>query len=302
MPIYCAMEAVAEHAARPETGSQLDNRRIAAGAIDLAVVLMAGLLLRTLTGGFGMAAAALTVGWGLYYYFALEWTSGQTLGKRVMRLRVARADGDAPGIREAAVRTVLRVVDGIGFYVVGLAAMLATGERRQRLGDLAAGTVVTTSDTVSDESAPPAEEPAAAPIPAPAPPAPAAATPTPVAAPASAEEAVPVPAPAPVEAPARVEAPAPVEEHAPVEAPTPVEAPARVEEPAPAPVAEEPTPAAETSLSLLQPEQPEEETADEVEVKPMEIVSPLELLMAESEKKDAGDAGQQHPGDTGQSA
>ena len=39
-------------------------------------------------------------------------------------------------------RTLLRVVDGVGFYLVGLVSMLATGERRQRLGDLAAGTVV----------------------------------------------------------------------------------------------------------------------------------------------------------------
>ena len=41
-------------------------------------------------------------------------------------------------------RTVLRLVDGLGVYLVGLIAMLATGERRQRLGDLAAGTIVTT--------------------------------------------------------------------------------------------------------------------------------------------------------------
>jgi hypothetical protein len=45
-------------------------------------------------------------------------------------------------MREIAVRTVLRVVDGVGGYIVGLIVMLGTGQRRQRLGDLAAGTIV----------------------------------------------------------------------------------------------------------------------------------------------------------------
>ena len=58
-----------------------------------------------------------------------------------MKLRVVRADGRPAGMREIAVRTVLRVVDGIGLYIVGLIVMLATGQRRQRLGDMAAGTI-----------------------------------------------------------------------------------------------------------------------------------------------------------------
>ena len=53
-----------------------------------------------------------------------------------------RAAGGTPDEREIALRTVLRLVDGIGFYVVGLVVMLRTGERRQRLGDIVAGTAV----------------------------------------------------------------------------------------------------------------------------------------------------------------
>ena len=82
------------------------------------------------------------LGWTLYYYFALESGGGQTVGKKLLKLRVLRADGRPAGMREIAVRTVLRVVDGIGAYIVGLIVMLATGQRRQRLGDLAAGTIV----------------------------------------------------------------------------------------------------------------------------------------------------------------
>jgi hypothetical protein len=50
-----------------------------------------------------------------------------------------RADGRPAGMGEIGVRTILRVIDN---YLVGLIVMLATGERRQRIGDLAAGTIV----------------------------------------------------------------------------------------------------------------------------------------------------------------
>ena len=46
----------------------------------------------------------------------------------------------------------LRVVDGLAFYLLGLIVMLATGERRGRLGDLAAGTIV--ADASSAKAAP----------------------------------------------------------------------------------------------------------------------------------------------------
>jgi uncharacterized RDD family membrane protein YckC len=45
-----------------------------------------------------------------------------------------------------AVRTVLRVIDGLFLYLVGLVVMLVTGERRGRLGDLAAGTMIVSAD------------------------------------------------------------------------------------------------------------------------------------------------------------
>jgi hypothetical protein len=79
------------------------------------------------------------LGWALYYFFALESGGGQTLGKRLMKIRVVRADGRPASMGEIAVRTILRVIDN---YLVGLIVMLATGERRQRIGDLAAGTIV----------------------------------------------------------------------------------------------------------------------------------------------------------------
>jgi uncharacterized RDD family membrane protein YckC len=116
---------------------------VAAGVVDLAVVGVVGAVLSLVAGGeFTPLLGAVTVGWGLFYYFVTESTWGRTLGKRWLGLRVERAAGGTPDEREIALRTILRVVDGIGFYVVGLVVMLRSGERRQRLGDIVAGTAV----------------------------------------------------------------------------------------------------------------------------------------------------------------
>ena len=136
------MNAISQFPARA-SGPRLDNRRVAAGVVDLAVVFVVGAVLSLVAGGeFTPLLGAVTVAWGLFYHFVTESIAGQTLGKRWLGLRVQRASGGTPDEREIALRTVLRLVDGIGFYVVGLVVMLRTGERRQRLGDIVAGTAV----------------------------------------------------------------------------------------------------------------------------------------------------------------
>jgi uncharacterized RDD family membrane protein YckC len=78
-------------------------------------------------------------------YFAIfEWLwSGQTPGKRWLKLRVIREDGRPISFFEAMIRNLIRVIDFIvpPFYSVGLVSVFAT-ERDQRVGDLVAGTVV----------------------------------------------------------------------------------------------------------------------------------------------------------------
>ena len=78
-------------------------------------------------------------------YFALfEWAwSGQTPGKRWLRLRVIREDGRPVTFWEAAARNLVRILDmePFPFYSVGLVSVFVSG-RDQRLGDLVAGTVV----------------------------------------------------------------------------------------------------------------------------------------------------------------
>jgi uncharacterized RDD family membrane protein YckC len=153
------MNAFAQTSARALSGSKLDNRRVLAALIDLAIVggggaaiLVAAGVLGGDGGSLGAPLAGVVVGWALYYYFACESGGGQTVGKKVMRLRVVREDGSPAGMREIAIRTVLRVVDTA---LVGLIAMMATGERRARLGDLAAATMIVSTDGAP--SAAPAE-------------------------------------------------------------------------------------------------------------------------------------------------
>jgi uncharacterized RDD family membrane protein YckC len=80
----------------------------------------------------------------LLYYFTLEARTGQTVGKRLLGLRVLRTDGSQPSAAAITVRTLLRIIDWLPFlYLIGFITTLATGARRRRLGDLAAGTDVT---------------------------------------------------------------------------------------------------------------------------------------------------------------
>jgi uncharacterized RDD family membrane protein YckC len=161
------MNATAQASAASISGPKLDNRRVLAALVDLGIVLAGSLVILfaadALSGDSGEirgALGAVILGWALYYHFAMESGDGQTVGKKLMKIRVVLADGRPAGMREIAVRTVLRVIDGIGGYIVGLVAMLATGQRRQRLGDLAAGTMVV--DASATAYAPPA--PVAAPV------------------------------------------------------------------------------------------------------------------------------------------
>jgi uncharacterized RDD family membrane protein YckC len=74
------------------------------------------------------------------YGWLLEGACGATLGKALVGIRVVGSDGR--GIfSSCAVRNALRVVDGIGFYILG-ALVAGCSSIRQRIGDLFAQTAV----------------------------------------------------------------------------------------------------------------------------------------------------------------
>jgi uncharacterized RDD family membrane protein YckC len=95
-------------------------------------------------GGFYLDGASLIIGIGLclLYFVVLEAMLGATLGKLATNLRVvSAADGTPIGWSAAIVRNLMRLVDGAVLYIIGFIAICPT-EKRQRLGDLVAGTMV----------------------------------------------------------------------------------------------------------------------------------------------------------------
>jgi uncharacterized RDD family membrane protein YckC len=92
----------------------------------------------------GIAVLSVLVFFDLFGYFVLLecLTGGRTLGKLAAGLRAVKLDGQPMGFRRSVVRTVLRLVDVyLTVGMVGLGFILGTS-RNQRLGDLAAGTIV----------------------------------------------------------------------------------------------------------------------------------------------------------------
>lgn len=68
--------------------------------------------------------------------------NGQTIGKRVAGIRVVQANGLPVSFLQVVIRNFLRAVDYMpSYYLVGAICVLAT-QKKQRLGDMAAGTVV----------------------------------------------------------------------------------------------------------------------------------------------------------------
>lgn len=79
--------------------------------------------------------------WGYFTLFEAFW-GGQTPGKRVARIRVIQRSGRSIGLLESLARNLVRYVDQLPFfYAVGVIAMFSS-RQHQRLGDLAAGTLV----------------------------------------------------------------------------------------------------------------------------------------------------------------
>ncbi len=140
-------------------------RRLPAFAIDLVIQLfVGGAALFGLMIAFGsVRAAGVGIGLTMLFWFALfffygglfeTFWNGQTPGKRLLHIRVVALDGQPINGMQAILRNVLRLLDAwplliggqvgiwqFGLWQVGLWAA-AVGDRFQRLGDLAASTMV----------------------------------------------------------------------------------------------------------------------------------------------------------------
>jgi uncharacterized RDD family membrane protein YckC len=108
--------------------------------IAAMVLSLAGLIAPDIAQGLMVIAFfVITVGYSMLF----EWLArGQTLGKKLLRLRVVDAHGLRLQFHQVVMRNLVRFVDMLpAFYLLGgLVSVLSP--RGQRLGDLAAGTVV----------------------------------------------------------------------------------------------------------------------------------------------------------------
>ena len=131
--------------------------RAFAACLDLLLVWMAVGLFSTCARVFLWVSADAVTAMVIIAGFALQvgytmvsetlWR-GQTVGKRVFRLRVMDAQGMRLRWSQTILRNILRVVDLLPvFYLVGGGTAFIS-RRRQRLGDLAAGTVVVVQSDV----------------------------------------------------------------------------------------------------------------------------------------------------------
>lgn len=122
--------------------------RFIAGWFDLVLQLVIIALVAVLV--FSLFGAAVATAVFAVSVFAVVWFyhvlfevlgGGRTPGKRLTHLRVVRDDGTPVDLPTSAIRNLLRIVDLLFLGLPGLLCILFT-RRNQRVGDLAAGTLV----------------------------------------------------------------------------------------------------------------------------------------------------------------
>lgn len=131
--------------------------RFLAWMIDALCLLAAFQLSRTLIQLLGLISEDISTAFATLVFFVirtgyaivLEWFwQGQTIGKRMLGLRVLDVTGLRLQPSQIIIRNLLRAVDSLPlFYLVGGIICLTT-RHGQRLGDLAANTIVTKSTAV----------------------------------------------------------------------------------------------------------------------------------------------------------
>jgi uncharacterized RDD family membrane protein YckC len=124
----------------------------AAVMVGIAAAVLIASIGRTLAGPWIAAAVFLLFFLAYYGYFAFFealW-NGQTPGKRMIRLRVIKDNGQPIRAVESVGRNLLRIVDQLPFlYAIGIASVLLS-KKSKRLGDFVAGTIVVHERALED--------------------------------------------------------------------------------------------------------------------------------------------------------
>ena len=118
--------------------------------ILLAIWLGPGIQLKWLPAAWigGIAIFLLfCVYWGYFAAFEILW-HGQTPGKRAAGVRVVKDTGRPITAIEGIGRNLVRLVDALFFYLVGMVSVLLSSQNK-RLGDYVAGTIVIHDQPIS---------------------------------------------------------------------------------------------------------------------------------------------------------
>ena len=133
--------------------------RFLAWSVDFACIMAAASVLGTTLRLLDLISLDFSRALGILLFFALqigygltcEWFwRGQTVGKRLLRLRVVDAAGLRLQFSQVVIRNLLRFVDMLpAFYLLGGLTTLLNA-RTQRLGDIAASTVVVRTPKIEE--------------------------------------------------------------------------------------------------------------------------------------------------------
>ena len=171
------MRQLLDTTCRVETPESIDLQAEVAGVVPRMLAFALDLLIRFIIFLIVLIAVSLAgrAGEGLFLVvlFLLEWfypvvfevyRGGQTPGKKVFGLVVVNEDLTPVGLGASVIRNLLRSVDFMPFlYGTGLVSLLLT-RRFQRLGDLAAGTLVVYRSEEKIQGELPESRPVAPPI------------------------------------------------------------------------------------------------------------------------------------------
>lgn len=119
-------------------GYTLESIGLAGSAANIVLILLVTAVLLSIMG--------VTHGYFIYYEYK---KNGQTPGKKLMGLRVVTLDGSPLSLGKCVMRETMRYIDTM-LVLPGLLAFLLT-QKRQRLGDLISGTMVSYSRYDSQE-------------------------------------------------------------------------------------------------------------------------------------------------------
>lgn len=134
--------------------------RIVATIIDRLILIAYGIILMVIAtqanfSGDVMTLFVFVVSIPAIFYTLLSevFMNGQTIGKRVMKIKVISINGNQPSFSQYLLRWLFRTID---LWMTGnilAVVMVAVNEKRQRLGDIVAGTALiktTPRTTISD--------------------------------------------------------------------------------------------------------------------------------------------------------